>query len=67
MAIAADLLCVLPELAVEMVEKCTSTDQGENALDWALVKVSMLMLENSGEMGAHRDVLDTARARITDP
>jgi hypothetical protein len=39
--IASELMYSDPKIAIELVEKATDTDSGENALDWALAKLSL--------------------------
>jgi len=65
--IAADLVYSNPELAVEMVEKSTNSDDGENALDWAFTKLSIAAL-NAKEISSSSDaIVDNISSRIKDP
>lgn len=58
--IASDLLYTHPELAVELVQKCTGKGCAENRLDLALAKLSVKAL--TGE----KDGLETTRQALRD-
>lgn len=63
--LASDLFAVSPELATQLVREMTD-DYGENAMDWALAKLSVqaLITEKSPEA---REAARLITGRITDP
>jgi hypothetical protein len=65
MEIAADLLPVSPELAISLVEGTTKAGLGENALDTALVFLTIGAAIRDKE-GRARHALDAVKERISD-
>ncbi len=64
---ASDLLYASPDLAIEMVEKATSTATDENALDRAFAKLSIAALGMDGEQYQTANTVESIRSRIRDP
>lgn len=65
--IAADLIHSNPDLAIELVEKASSTYSGENALDWAYAKLSIAAMGGSGQQPQPLKALESIYTRIKDP
>jgi len=67
--IASDLICCDFDLAIDLIEKATSSDPSvdENALDWAFAKFSIAALFANREQPERIDSIDSIRTRIKDP
>jgi hypothetical protein len=65
--IAADLIYSDPDRAIELVERSTGAEPGENRLDWALAKLSLATLRPIAELPRAPDILEDIRSRIRDP
>jgi NACHT domain-containing protein len=66
--IAVDVLPVIPQLAIELVERSTDVTAGENALDWALASLSLLSMDKEGGYPrTSRSGLESVAAKIRDP
>jgi hypothetical protein len=66
--IASDLLYVLPEIAIEMVEKSTTgTDAAKGKLDWAFAKLSLEAADSGQDELNLAETIDMMRSKIKDP
>jgi len=69
--IAGDLIFSLPELAIELLEKTTKANPGDNALDWALASLSITAMLGSKDKASNAvvdlETNDNIRSRIKDP
>lgn len=67
--IAANLINIdsLRELAFDLVEKNTDSQDDENALDWALAKLSIKALSGNDEEKRTLDVFERIQNKIKDP
>ena len=65
--IASDLIHVDFELAVDLIEKATEAGPGENAMDWALAKLSLAAMQISDDDSQPIDAVDRIKMRISDP
>jgi len=64
--LASDLIYTCPDLAIELIEKTTNNTPGENALDWAFAKLSILSLKDNNESQL-LSTIDNISLRIKDP
>lgn len=65
--IAANLINILPELAFEIVEISSKSEVGENALDWAFAKLSIVAIQKNGDELTSSDVIGKIQSRIKNP
>ena len=65
--IASDLFYSCPDLAIDLVERATWTEAGENALDLAYTRLSIAALGAPNLPSEPRDKIEVIRARIKDP
>ena len=65
--IASNLINVLPDLAFELVEKAAEAEEGENALDWAFIKLSIRAAQKNDNEVNTSDVLEKIQNKIKDP
>jgi hypothetical protein len=65
--IAANLIHVLPNLAFEIVEKAADSEDDENALDIAFLKLTLKASKTQGETFSSSDLMDKIQNRIKDP
>jgi hypothetical protein len=63
--IAADLIYTVPDLAIELVEKSSSSSSDEEAVDWAVAKLSVAAAIVGSQNG--NDVYEKIRQRINNP
>ena len=65
--IAGDMFTVYPDKAIELVTKSASINAGENALDYALAKFSIVAVNRQESFKGLTDALDILRNKITNP
>jgi hypothetical protein len=65
--IASDLIYAGYALAIELVEKATSGDSQEGALDWAFARLSLATSGRNDEPLQPDDAIDNIASRISDP
>lgn len=65
-SIASDLMYVKPQLAIDIIGKYTDSDDGENAIDFALATLSLTAL-GSRKDNAYNEVIENIRSMIKDP
>jgi len=65
--IAANLIHVLPNMAFEIVEKTTDSEDDEHALDIAFLKLSLKASRTQGETSSRSDLMDKIQNRIKNP
>ncbi len=65
--IASDLIWTDPDLAINLIEAATSTDEDSNALDWAFATFSIAALDANREQAQYSDTLEKTRSKIKDP
>ncbi len=65
--IAADLFYSNRSLAIDLVEKATAVDPDENALDWALARLSLETSQAGKETNQQDDPFDDIYSRIKNP
>ncbi len=56
-----------PDLAINLIEAATSTDEDSNALDWAFATFSIAALDANREQAQYSNTLETTRSKIKDP
>jgi hypothetical protein len=65
--IASDLIRSHPDLAIELVEKSSASEEDENALDWAMAKLSLQTSGRQRRKEESDDTIEQIRQRIRDP
>ncbi|MDC7767147.1 hypothetical protein POL82_27070 (plasmid) [Priestia aryabhattai] len=65
--IASDLIYFNPELAIDLVEKSTGSQKGENAIDWALATLSFSTIDKIDNNYDHSKTIQDIKSRIKDP
>jgi hypothetical protein len=70
--IASELMYSDPKIAIELVEKATDTDSGENALDWAFAKLSLVgFAANTNQLSStdakNTEANENVSSKIKDP
>lgn len=65
--IASDLLFAEPSLAVDLLEKATSTVKEEGSLDWAFAKLSMTANIGVGNESIEKSMFKKINEKIIDP
>ncbi|MFN3649729.1 MAG: AAA family ATPase [Armatimonadota bacterium] len=66
-SIATDLFHAAPDLAIDMVERATSSSDQENTLDWAFAKLSVSALQSADQHPDYLETVNTIRSQISDP
>lgn len=66
--IAADLICINPDLAIKIVESSSTVGDDESAVDWAFAKLSIAALSEGKSKPHHSiDAVEKVRSRIKNP
>ncbi|MDR0139571.1 hypothetical protein RFW18_17595 [Metabacillus idriensis] len=65
--ISSDLMYFNPELAIDLVEKSTGSQKGENAIDWALATLSFSTNDKADSIYDNSKAIQDIRSRIKDP
>lgn len=65
--IASDLIYSDPDLAINMVETATSTNETKDTLDWAFAKLSIAALNANRDRTQYLDAFEKTHSRIKDP
>ncbi|PLT28206.1 ATP-binding protein [Peribacillus deserti] len=65
--LASDLMYFNPEMAIDLVEKSTGSEKGENAIDWALASLSFSTIDSIDTNYDHSKAIKDVRSRIKDP
>ncbi len=65
--IAADLFYSFRDLAINLVEKSTTRNDDENALDWAFARLSIAASKVGDKRIQSNDMVEDIRSRIKDP
>jgi hypothetical protein len=66
-SIASNLINFMPDLAFDIVEKNTDTNNGENSLDWAYAKLSVKALLDNQQTNNSNDIFEKIHNRMKDP
>lgn len=64
--IASDLLCTVPEIAVELIEKSNNSINDNDSLDWAFARLSLAAITSSKKL-RESDVFENIYSKITNP